>query len=101
MNVSEIERSIITVHSIDNGRSTRCVINIAEMRDPAGMLGPIIPGIMLSDLLDHIVNAYPQMGCDRDQRDIRRDILKAMKDEDRFKEKDPSRGGMEGGLVRQ
>ena len=98
MNVPEIERPVITVDKIGNDGTSRFMINIAEMKNPDGMHGPVIPGIMLSDLLDHIAHAYHEV-TGRDERDIRADILKAMKNEDRFKEKDPTRSGMRGGLV--
>ncbi len=96
----EIERPIIIVHKIEGG-AVRFEISISEMLDPANMIGPVIPGILLSDLLDHLAHAYHQMVPDRAEQDIRADILKAMRDEDRFKKNDPSRSGMAGGLVRQ
>jgi len=90
---------IIIVHKIEDGK-TQFEINLAEFfADDPMTFGPVIPGIILSDLLDHIVNALHQV-TDRDERDIRADILKAMRDEDCFKEKDPSRSGMQGGLVK-
>jgi hypothetical protein len=99
MRVHGIERPIIIVHKIGK-EGTGFVINLDEFFDDPMKFGPIIPGIILSDLLDHIVNAFHQI-TGRDQRDIRADISKAMRDEDRFKEKDPSRSGMRGSLVRR
>ena len=55
-------------------------------------------GIVISDLLDHIANAY-QHAIGRDLRDIRADIMKVLRDEDRFKKKDPSRSKMSGQVV--
>jgi hypothetical protein len=101
-----IERPIIIVHKIGDQGALRFVIDLAEMIRPETTIGPGettvgpgAPGIILSDLLDHIAHAYHQIVPDRDEREIRSDILKVMRDEDRFKEKDPSRSGMEGGLV--
>lgn len=59
---------------------------------------PRLYGIVLSDLLDHIAAAYARQSH-RDQRDIRYEILKVMRDEDRFKDKDPSRGGLRGATI--
>jgi hypothetical protein len=55
-------------------------------------------GIVISDLLDHIANAYHH-AIGRDLRDIRADIVKVLRDEDRFKKKDPSRSRMSGQVV--
>ena len=98
MTTNEIERPVIIVDKIGDQGTVRFVINIAEMMDPEKMHVPVIPGILMSDLPDHIAHAYHEV-TDRDERDIRADILKAMRNEDRFKEKDPARSGMKGGLV--
>jgi len=55
-------------------------------------------GVVLSDLLDHIARAYHQ-ATGRDERAIREAVLKVMRDEDRFKARDPSRGSMSGATV--
>jgi hypothetical protein len=86
MPVLEIERPIIIVHKIGKEGTMGFVIDLEEFFDDQMKFGPIIPGIILSDLLDHIVNAFHQI-TGRDQRDIRADILKAMREEDRFKER--------------
>jgi hypothetical protein len=54
---------------------------------------PILYGVAISDLLDHLAAAVHDM-TGRDSRDIREQILKVMRDEDRFKEKDPTRAEM-------
>jgi hypothetical protein len=69
------------------------------MIDPDGMLGPVIPGILLSDLLDHLAHALYQVTPGLTEQTIRADILKSMRDEDAFKKNDPSRGEMQGGIV--
>jgi hypothetical protein len=56
-------------------------------------------GIVISDLLDHIANAYHHT-IGRDLRDIRADIVKVLRDEDRFKKKDLSRSQMSGTVAR-
>jgi hypothetical protein len=88
---------IISVHKLEEGK-TGYVVNLDEFFEDPTPFGPVIPGIMMSDLLDHIVNALHH-ATGRDQRDIRTDVLKAMRDEDRFKQKDPARSGMEGKLL--
>jgi len=60
-------------------------------------------GVALSDLIDHIADAYHQT-TGRDIRDIRSTLVKVLRDEDRFKEKNPTRAHMSGkfmGLTRQ
>src|SRR5215831_1158001 len=44
-------------------------------------------GMAISDLIDHIANAYHQT-TGRDFRDVRASIMKVVRDEDRFKKKD-------------
>jgi len=56
---------------------------------------PIKFGIIMSDLIDHLAAAYHDT-TGRDLRDIRAQIVKVMRDEDRFKEKDPKRGQLTG-----
>jgi hypothetical protein len=97
---------IISIHKLEDGREGAVFeINLKEMFDdiPPEMNDDQaksgIAGIMLSDLLDHIVNALHQT-TGRDPRDIHAYVLKVMRDEDRFKEKEgPSRSGMEGEFV--
>lgn len=90
-----IERPIIIVHNIGGGRQGY-ILNLTEL-DPA-LNEPGAYGIVLSDLLDHIAAAYYRT-TGRDERDIRAQIAKVMKDEDCFKEKDPSRGRMKGATI--
>ena len=49
----------------------------------------------MSNLLDNLAAAY-QRTAGRDQRDVRAAIVKVVRDEDRFKEKDPTRGAARG-----
>ena len=97
--MTETERTILTVTKISPDAKTRITIDVMALLDPAGGLGPIIPGILLSDVLDHLAHALHQAIPERDERDIRSDILRVMKAEDHLKEKDSARGGMEGGLL--
>lgn len=60
---------------------------------------PIRFGIVLSDLIDHLARAYSD-ATGRDARDIRQQIVKVMRDEDRFKEKDPARGALSGTTIK-
>jgi hypothetical protein len=87
-----IYRPIIIVEATDDGKQ-QYRLHLSEL-DPHTN-EPKMFGIVLSDLLDHIAHAYHgQTG--RDARDIRYDILKVLRDEDRFKEKDPARGKLRG-----
>jgi hypothetical protein len=95
----EIEKPIITVSKIGADAKTKVVIDVMALLDPNGGLGPVIPGIVLSDVLDHLASAIHRTVQDRSERDIRNDILKAMRNEDQFKAEDPARGDMTGGLV--
>jgi hypothetical protein len=52
-------------------------------------------GILVSDLIDHIAHIGAQLSG-RDARDVRAAIMKVVRDEDRFKKKDPDRGQMTG-----
>jgi hypothetical protein len=97
--VSEIEKTIITVSRIGADAKTKVVIDVMALLDPTGGLGPVIPGIVLSDIADHLARAIHRTVPERDELDIRNDILKAMCDEDRFKSEDPARSDMVGGLV--
>jgi hypothetical protein len=99
MKMTDTERPIITVSKIGTDAKTKVVIDVMALLDPAGGLGPIIPGIILSDVLDHLAHALHQTVPESDERDIRSDILKCMRDEDRFKKNDPARGDLTGGLV--
>lgn len=87
-----IEEPLVIVHQIEGGRFGY-IINSS----PADERGdnPAVFGVVLSDLLDHIAAHYHNI-TGRDERDIRAHIFKVMKDEDRFKEKDPSRGNATG-----
>jgi hypothetical protein len=52
-------------------------------------------GVLLSDLIDHIAYMGATMNG-RDVRDVRAAIVKVLRDEDRFKEKDPERAPQRG-----
>jgi hypothetical protein len=96
---TSIEKPIITVSKIGTEGKTKVAIDVMALLDPTGGLGPIIPGIVLSDVLDHLARAIHRTVPDRSERDIRNDILESMRNEDRFKQEDPARGDMSGGLV--
>lgn len=88
-------RPIIIVEAIDDEK-LQYRLHLTEL-DPM-MNEPKLYGLILSDLLDHIAAAYGQ-SAGRDPRDVRYEIFKVMRDEDRFKEKDPSRGGLRGTTI--
>jgi hypothetical protein len=87
-----IYRPIIVIEQTDDNEQLYR-LHLEEL-DPHGNK-PKLYGIILSDLLDHIAAAYHRM-TGRDERDIRYDIMKVFKDEDRFKTNDPKRGGLRG-----
>ena len=89
-------RPIIIVEATDDNKQLYR-LHLAEL-DPNGT-EPKLYGIVLSDLLDHIAHAYWQT-AGRDPRDLRAEIFKVMRDEDRFKEKDPTRGQMRGATAK-
>lgn len=91
-----IYRPIIIVEATEDGKQ-QYRLHLAELDQM--MNEPKLYGIVLSDLLDHLAAAYAQ-STGRDQRDVRYDILKTMRDEDRFKDKDPSRGKLRGATIR-
>ena len=86
---------LIIVHQIEDG-SLRYVISLGPIDKT--MDDPRVAGVLLSDLLDHLAAAY-QATTGRDQRDVRAAIVKVMRDEDRYKEKDPMRGNPKGATV--
>ena len=86
---------LIIVHQIEDG-SLRYVISLGPIDKT--MDDPRVAGVLLSDLLDHLAAAY-QATTGRDQRDVRAAIFKVMRDEDRFKEKDPTRGAARGATI--
>ena len=90
-----IRNPIIIVHKADDGK-LHYLLSFADV--DAGMDDPRIAGIILSDILDHMAAAYAAT-TGRDQRDLRAAIAKVMRDEDRFKEKDPERGRQAGATV--
>lgn len=59
---------------------------------------PVLFGILLSDLIDHIAHLYCGT-TGRDERALREEIAKVMRDESRFKDKDPSRSQSRGATV--
>lgn len=85
-------RPVIIVEALDDDRQ-QFRLHLSELDER--MSEPKVYGVVLSDLLDHIVAAY-RNNTGRDERDIRSEIKKVFLDEDRFKEKDPARGRMRG-----
>ena len=90
-----IHRPVIIVEITDDNKH-QCRIHMAEL-DP-NTNDPRLFGIVLSDLVDHIAAAYQNL-TDRDERDIRAEIMKTILDENRFKDKDPARGKLRGVTV--
>ncbi len=90
-----IRDPIIVVHQADD-ESIRYLISLGGIDKNLDDPRPV--GIVMSDLLDHLAAAY-QKTTGRDQRDVRAAIVKVMRDEDRFKEKDPTRGNPKGATV--
>ena len=90
-----IRDPIIVVHRSD-GESIRFVLMLNEI--DKNLDDPRTVGILLSDLLDHVATLYHK-ASGRDPRDVRSAIFKVMRDEDRFKEKDPTRGNPKGATV--
>jgi hypothetical protein len=88
-------RPIIIVEALDENRQ-QYRLHLDEL--DRMMTQPKLYGIILSDLLDHIAAAYARQ-TGRDQRDVRYEILKVLRDEDRFKDKDPTRGGLRGKTI--
>ena len=81
----KIEDPMIIVHKVPSG-DVRFVIDVTGLGDDLRYAG-----ILMTDLIDHIAHAYrDHLG--RDERDIREAIYRVMKDEERFKQKDPARG---------
>lgn len=85
-------RPVIIVEAIEGNR-LQYRLHLTELDQM--MTEPKLYGIVLSDLLDHLAAAYHRQSG-HDQRDIRYEILKVLRDEDRFKAKDPARGGLRG-----
>ena len=90
-----IYRPVIIVEALDENR-LQYRLHLAEL-DPLGNESKLY-GIVLSDLLDHIAAAYHQ-STGRDERDIRYEILKVLRDEDRFKTDDPGRAKLRGRTI--
>jgi hypothetical protein len=84
----EIHRPVVVIDMDDDGRYLYR-LHISEA-DPQTN-NPIIFGIILSDLVDHLAMAYHDL-TGRDVRDVRAQLFKVMRDEERFKQKNPSRG---------
>jgi Domain of unknown function (DUF5076) len=90
-----IYRPIIIVEKLKTDDGHVIFLHPREI-DPA-CNDPTMFGILLSDLLYHIAAAYHRL-TGRDERDVRSQLLKTLRDEDRFKDKDPSRGDMVGAV---
>jgi len=91
----QIHRPIIVIHAHETGKQ-EYLLHLTELDKM--MNDPRVWGIVLSDLVDHIASAYVQQ-TGRDERDIRETITRVMRDESRFKDKDPSRGRMRGATL--
>jgi|SRR5262245_41070864 len=83
-----IDNPLIIIHD-DGKKNYQFIINVTNMKRTGDDLC-VFAGILMSDLIDHIAFAF-RGHLGRDERDIRSVIFKVMKDEDRFKQKDPSR----------
>jgi len=91
-----IHDPIIIVHGLEGNRQ-QYILHLENLDQM--MQEPKLFGIVLSDLLDHIAAAYNRSNG-RDERDIRDTIMRVMRDESRFKDKDPRRGNMLGATIR-
>lgn len=87
-----IDRPVIIVHQVAGNR-TQYLVFLQEI-DPS-LSDPRAAGIILSDLVDHIARGYHDV-TGNDERLIRESIYKVMRDEERFKQRDPARGGSTG-----
>ena len=93
-----IDEPVLVVHNVQtNGKKVQQYLLHLSTLDPL-MQEPKLWGILLSDLCDHIADAYHRT-TGRDVRDLRATIMKVMRDEDRFKQADPARGGQIGAMV--
>lgn len=90
-----VERPVIIVEMTDDGKQQVRIL-IGELDQQTN--DPRLFGILMSDLLDHIAAGYHHC-TGRDERDVRAELVKVMRDEDRFKEKDPTRGKLTGATV--
>jgi hypothetical protein len=89
-----IEQPIVVVHMIAG--NLRFILSINELDETAS--DPRVFGILISDMIDNIAAAYRhQTGWDEDE--IRRKIMKAVVDENRFKEEDKDRVQMRGATI--
>lgn len=87
-----IYRPVIIVERIEDQKLIYR-LHLTEVDEMAN--DPRVFGIVLSDLVDHLARAYHD-STGRDARDVRAEIIKIMHDEDRFKEKDPTRCNLRG-----
>src|SRR5882762_10632029 len=91
-----IYRPIVMIEALDGDRQ-QYRVHLSEIDETAN--DPRVFGIILSDLVDHIAQAYHH-ATGRDLIDVRAQIVKVFKDEDRFKEKEPGRAKITGSLNR-
>lgn len=89
-----LERPIIIVEQLRDS-SQRYMIFPEEL-DPQ-LQSPVTFGVLLSDLLDHIASTYRSM-TGQDEQSLRNAIFKVMRDENRMKDADPSRGSPRGAV---
>jgi len=90
-----INRPIIVVHKLESGQEGY-IIDLSALDQ--NMDDPRPFGVVLSDLLDQIAAAYSRV-TGADQGVLRKHLKKVMRDEDRFKARDPSRYAMSRGAT--
>ena len=89
------EDPAIVVHKVEDGKVGFAICT--QVFD-AGMDQPTIYGIIISDLIDHLAASYAAT-TGRDAKDVRAHLHKVVRDEERFKEKDPTRGRGRGATI--
>jgi hypothetical protein len=86
-----ISAPVIIVHKVLG--DYQFLIFPAEVDPP--VTDPRAFGILISDIIDHIARCYYDV-TGMDERLIREGILRIVRDEQRFKDKDPTRGHSRG-----
>jgi hypothetical protein len=89
------EEPAIVVHKVEGGKVgfAICTAVFDERMDT-----PAVYGIIISDLIDHLAASYAST-TGRDAKDVRAQLHKVVRDEERFKEKDPARGRGRGATI--
>ncbi len=83
-----IQQPIIIVHQVAGGKQEYLIW--PEVLDRQ-MKQPRISGVLLSDLLDHLVAAY-QMKTGKPDAEIRSEIMRVLLEENKLKAANPTRG---------